>query len=307
MGKTFIHYNHQEKGAILARTLVIDGWTQVNKDDPADICLVDCDVPEPRTSQMRKLAERGTKIFIYPHAARPPIYYDFEGCTENDFVTAQFVTTPRHEEILRRIGYKGPVHPIGWMLCPQKPFVQTDQVRNLLYAPIHANGNRWLSDFDKNINQQVFKNIMHLAERWELKVTVRHIEKLDAVGLEYVPGVNYVVGRPNQSYLDIDKADLVISTQTFLYLAVARGKAALGMGETTVPRLGWNEEGLLWAKSWQNYKELMAYPLDAMNAPLHYEAVEALAGSQRLREWRIRLVGSQFEPVTFLKALYSYL
>ena len=111
-----------------------------------------------RQKRLQKIARQGVRhFFIYPHSARPNVISDME--PEWEGVTAQFVTTPEHIEILRTYNYPKPLHAVGWMLCTQKPFQPREQAKEILFAPIHPR----CDETDKRVNRQAFSILERMA------------------------------------------------------------------------------------------------------------------------------------------------
>lgn len=309
MNRTFYYFNHQNKGKAFADALIKSGWTQVNDYYGARICLADSDVTELRKDNLAKMHARGTRIFLYPHAARPPVHYDFEDYKPSGLAAAQFVVSKRHEDVLRAIGYEGAVHSVGWSYCPIVRFRSPEEIRRIVFAPVHANGTGWLHSIDKDLNRRAFERAHELASRRGAELTVRFLGSLEGCGVPRVAGVNYHRGEPDQSIADINWADLVIATQTFQYLAVASGKPTIGVGESVSPKIGFSEESFRWAGNWDKYRDLMAYPLDILDesTPLNDLVNMAVRENQAVEDWKMELIGSPFEPKLFVSKIESHL
>ncbi len=309
MNKTFYYFNHQNKGKAFAEALIARGWKKVSDYFGAGVCLADSDVTELRKEHLAKMHARGTKIFVYPHAARPPVHYDFDDYKASGLTTAQFVVSERHADVLRAIGYEGPIHPIGWSYCPIERYRGSKQLRRVLFAPVHANGSGWLHQVDKDLNRRAFDRARKFSRERKLDLTVRFLGSLDGCGVPRVPGVNYVRGEPNQSIANIKNADLVIATQTFQYLAVASGKPTIGVGESVSPKIGFSDETFRWASSWDKYRDLMAFPLDILDDSVTMNDLVDMAINENpvVEDWKKALIGRPFDPKLFVNNLESHL
>ncbi len=300
--KSFFCFNHQGKADAYINALTMRGWTQVKDPGRAYFILSDADV-HARFKTLQSYHRRKVKIFLYPHAARPNIFWDFPGISFAPFVCAHFVATDGHAEIMRAYGVPYNLQVIGWHLCPPLPFRPRDQVRRILYAPIHPNSNGFLCRLDRELNMLTFKKLLSLVNDG-VTLTVRYIRELQQNGLWKAGGVNYIQGQLDLSYQEIDQADLVIGHQTFAYMAVARGVPTLMMGEWHAPRWGGTEEKLATVRSWEKYKDLLMYPLDILaeeDTPALLE--RAIRSDCDIADWRDRLIGRPFEPHRFVDVL----
>jgi hypothetical protein len=135
---------------------------------------------------------------------------------------------------------------------------------------------------------------------------VRHIRDIKNNGLEKVAGVTYIQGRPDLTFTEIDKADVVIGHQTFAYLAIARGKPTLMIREDIPPHTVWHGK-TQWVKSWEKYAEIMAYPLDILAGDTAEVIQTACRGSDETAAWKERFISVPFEPKQFIERLESYL
>jgi hypothetical protein len=306
----FILLNHQNKGIVYGDTLLHTGWKMVDEDEHADIALVDSDVTPYRLIKLQKFVDRGIKVFVYPHSARPPFFYDYLGYKPFQGVAARFVSAFGHEVVMELMGMDTTnVYPVGWSYCQMRPF-SGKQIKNVLFAPLHANGNGWLSDTDKEMNREVQDRLVHTVNQHNLHLLVRYLGQLSGCGLERMPGVDYVQGehRPESTLLHIDHADLVVGTETFAYMSVARGKPTLMMGEERAPRYGNSESTFRYVQNWDTYKGLVMYPFDILEEDDTFVLmVKATTKSKDVEEWKARMIGEPFDPVTFLEHVESYL
>lgn len=250
------------------------------------------------------------KIFIYSHAARPNLFYDFYGYEIYPNITATFVSAQGHAEIMRRLGVKHSIEIIGWTLCPMRDFQKRTSFKNVLFAPIHPNYDGSLSDVDLSINRRAFSILLEMHRAKQINLSVRFVRSLTQNGISEEPSVNYIQGNLDGSYQDMDKADLVVShSQTYAYMAVARGIPTIGAGENTLPKTGSPTKGSLYfAKSFDAYKEIMAFPYDLLTCsnPLHLFE-RAIESDVDIRQWKENMIGSAFDSKAFVKKVESYL
>lgn len=266
------------------------------------IALVDYDMKQSRQEKMRYWKDRYgiSKFFVYPHAARVNVIGDIYPSWEH--TNAQFVTTSAHAEIMRLYGYVKPVYPVGWTLCD---LVTTEFQRRTLekvvFAPIHPR----MSCIDMETNRQAFMLLSRMAKEGKFELTVRFIHGLENSGLpparEY-PWVTFVEGRQDGSIEMIDQASLVVSHQTYAYLAIARKVPTLMMNEHIPPKDFTRDGTILYVKNWDAYRHLLQYPLDILNTPDPYGLMQhACETDADIQEWRENNVGSKmFDEHEFL-------
>lgn len=266
--------------------------------------LYDLDVRH-RIPALEELRRRGVPVFIYPHSARPMVQWDGMHPVW-PHSRAAFVIAEGHREIMGRFGYPIPIEVSGWTFCEIRPFEAVEQPGKVLFGPIHPSASGWMADIDIHLNRQAFVRLLAYCRDKGARLTVRHIKKLELCGLERTPGVDYVLGLPNLSTREIDKADVVIGHQTFAYLAVARGKPTLMMGEYIPPRTVVNGK-CAYVKSWEKYADLLAFPLDILLGDAAETIARACRPDAEVNAWRERFIGQPFEPKVFVERLESYL
>ncbi len=304
--KRFFCFNHQGKADAYIQALTAHGWHQVKSPDQAHCLLSDSDVAG-RFRTLQEYARRGLRIFLYPHAARPNIFWDFPNTQISPFVQAQFVVSQGHVDIMRAYGLRGVLKVVGWHLCPILPFRPRTRAKQILFAPIHPNSNGFLSRLDKDLNVQTFKRLLSLVTD-DVRLTVRYLRELSQNGLWKTSCAEYIQAEPDQSCRQIDQADLVVSHQTFAHLAVARGVPTLMIGEWHPPRWGGTEATLAFVQHWDRYKNLLMYPLDVLaEENLHGLIHRAISSDAEIADWRARLIGRPFDADLFVNELESCL
>jgi hypothetical protein len=306
--KAFYLYSHQNKAKVLVNALRESHYIPTARVSIAQFALTDTD-HKSRWPSLKNFQRVGKKIFLYPHAARPNVFNDFDGYPIYPHITAGFVAACGHVEVIRRICINYPLEVIGWYLCPMKPFQPRENYRKVLFAPIHPNNNGTLSSIDRKVNIDTFKILLALVEAGEIELTVRYLRKMDTGGIWEVPNVKYIQGQPDQSYKEIDEADLVVSHQTAAWIAIARGVPTVMMGENIPPRVGCEELGDFHiAKSFEKYRELLMYPYDILTEkePLSLFR-RAIASDTEIADWKRRMVGEPFEPKVFIRTVEKYL
>jgi hypothetical protein len=306
MDNLFFCFNHQNKADSYIRALESRGWKKVSDPGEARFILSDSNVNHRRKTLDHYHAQ-GKKVFLYPHAARPNIFWDFPGQDFEGKIDAHFIAAAGHGEIMRSYGFPYPLEVAGWSLCPIRPFQAKPDIRRVVFAPIHPNSNGFLCTVDKRINKATFTILLRLADLCGFELLVRCIGELADNGIWKAGGVAYIQGRKDQSVGEIDAADLVVSHQTFAFLAVARGIPTLMMGESYAPRWGGSERELKTVRSWDVYKDLFRYPLDILEGDPVELVNRARESDESIRDWRERMIGEPFDPGAFVDRLEKYL
>jgi hypothetical protein len=261
-----------------------------------------------RWSILQRAHNKRIPLFLYPHAARPNLTWDGPFTPFSHF-RCQFMISETHRKIMEIIKYPCPMEVVGWSMCDVLPFRPTKKVEKILFAPIHSNSNGTMGEVDKDVNRRAFERVKDYSDKIGAHLKVRHIWELWKSGLQYADGVEYEQGQPDNSYDDIEWADLVVSHQTFQWLSTARGKPTIGMGED-VPSHTIVENELRYVENWDLYKDLLMYPLDILSVPPEDvgKLVERVCSTDEdIRDWKNRFMGLPFDGDDFVKKLEKYL
>jgi len=166
-----------------------------------------------------------------------------------------------------------------------------------------------LSTEYKEANHKVFCRLMDLVRCDAIELTVRHIHSLGRNGITSEKGVTYIEGKPDQTYKDIDAADVVVSCQTFGYMAVARGVPTVMFADDIRPHSGCTEQkNLQYVKSWEKYKHLMTYPYDILEwTDVLYLFQLISREGLNFMDWRNRMIGDPFDAREFVRTVEKYL
>ncbi|MFL5883896.1 MAG: methyltransferase domain-containing protein [Thermoleophilaceae bacterium] len=295
--------DHQGKAAPYALALTAAGHEVVPVTEPADVLLIDHDVPAPGyLPVIESQAAAGAKIFLYPHGAYPILSWDGIHPV-SDLVHGNFVIGEGHAEVMRRYEYPHPLHVAGWPYGEVLPFQPCADARRILFAPSHPSGDGYMPEVERELNRLVFDELLSLG----VELTVRHIGTLEQNGLERVEGVRYSEGRMVNAFEEIDASQAVVScVGTFPYLAVARGKPTVFYGQDVRP----NDDGDLraereprYALHWDRYRDYMRFPFDAADGPIGELISEAAADEGPIREWKRLFIGDPFDPNGFVQVL----
>jgi hypothetical protein len=188
-----------------------------------------------------------------------------------------------------------------------RPFQPIEKPKEILFGPIHPAGNGYIPPVDYDLNQRTLAVLVEYCRKNCIHLTVRYLRDLEAQGLTYYDDVTHITGDLDQSIKEIDAADVIVSHQTFAYLAIARGKPTLMMGEDIPPHSTDPDNKLLIAQSWEKYKDIMAYPLDILAGDPYKQIERACKGSVEAETWRERFIGKPFDPAHFVARLEAHL
>ena len=293
--------HHQNKARVFANALKHGGFDVVDSPIPADALLIDHDIKEfGHQEHIRRFHDAGKPVFIYPHGAAPMLCWD--GMHEpSDMITANFVTSKGHQQVMKRYGYPTPTHVIGWYLCEQKPWQPTAGYK-ILFGPVHpVLGHVFMFPEDLELNRRTYQRLLELIPSIDL--TVRHIGGLEYNGLWEAEGVRIYQGKTDNTFHDIDNADLIIANGTLAYMAIARGKPTIMMNQLTQakePEI--NTFKRLEAVSVDKYRDYMRYPFDVDDDD-DLGKIMMYACGKEPRRWINRFIGEQFDPGKFIKLI----
>lgn len=312
--KYFFFYRHQHKGDTLLNALQEHGWKRTRDMHLSRACFMDLDV-DNRVPLIDTLTNLGQKIFIYPHGARPNVAYMWKKMRPHPRTTAYIVPTVGHAELMREMDVKTPMIITGWWLTGQKPFkpYKGGTPHNVLFAPLHPNGNGWLCDLDKSINLLAYERLLKARERLKFRLTIRYIHSLKENGLPpHRKDIKYSIGDTNGNEVDdIDRTDVVVTHQTFGYKSVARGVPTLFMSEWHSPRAGNTPETFAHIDQdyWLRTKHRYMFPFDinAEGDPAqHLLDAGHPSAEDIIYDWRERFIGPKFDGKHFSDEIERY-
>ena len=298
----FYCHNHQNKAVEYINALRLAGHKEVEQDD-ADFLLIDIDVLS-RGVLIKEFHQQGKKVFLYPHTGRPVLQWD-GWYPPSSMVTAVFTMAQGGVDVPTKYGYsEAPIHAVGWSFCEPKEFRPCQEPKKVLFAPIHVNGNGYMTARERAINSKVYHRLLNT----DVDLTVRFLHELEWNGLWDESGVEFVKGEANQSVEDIERADVVVSHQNMAYMAVARGKPTLMMAEHLTPISGNTNSSVREVKSWDLYKDELMFPLDILEHENTYALLQrACRDDSEIRDWREQYIGDPFDHAKFVSILESYL
>ena len=301
-------HDHQHKSDAYRQALADAGYLFTDRENVNGLRFYLSDGDWDSRKYLDDARSRNIPVFLYPHAARPMVIYD--GCVKPRPVTAMFTQAPGGKALMEKIGYPYPVEVSGWAFCEVRPFAPITEIGRILFAPIHANGNGYLNRIDKDINRRTYERLFAFCKNWGAELSVRYIDSLEKCGLDGVEVEDFVEmhkGKKNNSTLDIETADIVVSHQTFAWMAVALGIPTVMMAEDVPPRSGNSDESFCFVEHWDDYKADLMFPLDILAEDPETVIGKACAGYSAVEDWKARLIGEPFDGPAFVAKLESYL
>ena len=288
--------HHLSAGLPYARALEAAGHPIVGYG--GDAFLIDLDLPSYRPT-IDSHRRSGSKVFLYPHGVGVMYYYDgIEAPYEH--TDGMFVIAPGFAEVYRRIGYPHPTYVIGWPYCDLLPFRANPAPTRVLFAPMHPLEDGYLSDWQQELNRDVYALLRSVPG---IELTVRHLHGLEQNGLPREPGVEYVQGQPDNTYADIDRADVVVACETYAYIAIARGAPTVMFGQGVHPSNGEHPGERIYAKTWDAWRDYLRYPWDMHDGSAGDLLAAAAAGDEPIRDWKARFIGEPLDAARFSATL----
>jgi hypothetical protein len=286
--------NYQNKSEVFKHALTSAG--HIYDAEAPEVALFDRDWyihndDKPRLEVMKYL---NSNVMVYPHSALPPWWYD--GLVPlQDYVKCVFVIGEGQKRAMKIIAPEANVQTTGWPWSKVLPFQAPDEIRNILFAPIHPAGGR-LRPEAIEANQSIMQALKKLDPA-KYRVTIRFIESRIRQGLNRNEAFRWVRGVADNSTTDIDNADLVIAEGTMMYLAVARGKPTIGINQHLPCRAN-NTSDKYTPHNWEKYGPDIAYPINYGEAPL-FKLMERAMTEQT--QWRKDFVSQELDAVKFAK------
>ena len=294
--------DHGGAAAPLAEALLQEGC-EFPTDGTAEVLLIDFDIPKfGYRDLIDHYSDQGTIVLQYPHGATANLGYDalYE---PYERVDGQLTTSNGEIEYLRRLGIERPARAIGWSYCQQFPFRSRSEVKKVVFAPTHPNGDGSMLAERLALNGEMFRRV--LAGPWE--TTVRYIGSFEQNGIWEETGVRYYPGAMDMSTAEIDGTDCVVAgTGTYPALAIARGVPTVmyGQGQAAV----WGEAGDV-AVPLRNpslYEDVTRYPIDAEDDTLENQVRLAATDDALIAQWRQDWIGEQLVPAHALGVIESF-
>ncbi|MCR4340773.1 MAG: hypothetical protein NUW01_12905 [Gemmatimonadaceae bacterium] len=289
-------FDHQRKSLGILSALQAAGHRIVDR-PPADLLLVDHDSAPPRAQLIDAFHADGTTVVMYPHGARPTFQY--AGILEPDQrIRGQLVHGPGIADIYRIVGCPHEPHVVGWTYSPTVPFHAPRKIRRVLFAPHHPFGNGTMCEYERTLNADVARRLAAL----DVEVTVQMYGSPETNGVPTVGRWRYVPSSLDLDWRHIDQADAVIGDGTIAYLAIARGKPTVMVGNA---RQVYADDMVTPVDRWPDIAAALRYPVDTTAGPLDHMLELARAGTTEVNEWKERMIGPPLSRSLLVRTLES--
>lgn len=307
--KTFYVMRNKDSADRYVTALLSAGYVETSKIGNADFLLIDHEHKGERFETIKTLVEK-MPVFIYPHV--PYAYWIWDGIYEPLKVSCNFVESEGAAMGMKSYRYPARVEVVGFTGCEVQSFKPTNGT-NLLFAPAHllsSGGYGYPTDGFYKKTQQIAEFLAYNINRFS-SVIVRYSGDLRQCGLGCFEGSGAVLQNiepyktPNIRQIalaEIDKADIVISCNTFGYLSIARGKPTLLYGYKDLP------PGSLCGvvKSYEKYKVHYDFPLYIEDMTVADILDMRLFECARISEWKRINIGTDFDADKFLEVVREF-
>lgn len=279
---TFSIYWHQNKEKPYHDALIEHGWEFVKLGKPADVLLVNHDMPQgDQRKSIDAYADYGAKIVTYPEGSG--IYAYWDGIREPYRVDACLVLSDGYKQAMSTWGLNMPIEVIGWSWSAIQDFNPTDG-QKVLFAPIHPDGFGVLEPGDIVWNRLIYERLIKMP----VEITVRYLGTLAQNGLWTQANVTFKRGIYDNANDDIERHDLIIASGTFAAKSVAMGKP------TVMYPVPSGENIYRYAKRFRRYSATMKYPYEVSEADDLGAFMKACQAGQT-DEWKANWIGKPFD------------
>ena len=300
----FAAHDHLGQSGPLVQALVEAGH-ELTSDGPLDLFLMDLD---PDKWGYRDLIdfyhECGAVVLQYPHGAPlSTIVYD-NLYPPHENVSGQLTHGRGEVEFLRIIGVERPARIMGWQICRQFEFRDSENPRRVVFAPTHVNGDGSIEKGRAELNADVYRQL--LEGDWEL--VVRYLGDLERLGLWKDDRVfRYVAGSFDMTTVEMDAADCVVAAAgTYPSMAIARGVPAIMYGQFDAAVYGLEGEEPRPLRNLEKYRDLVRYPYDVEDGHLDETIYEACRSDERIADWRETWLGEPFDASAFVALVEAW-
>lgn len=307
MSKYFYCMNNKDAANDYVLALLGSGYIQTKSISRSDFLLIDNEHGGARFEKIKYYCER-IPVFIYPHT--PYSYWLWDGLYTPLPVACNFVVGDGAVNGMIAYGYPYRVEAVGFTGCKVSPFRKTSGKR-LLFAPAHPFGDGKHASIKAGENQ--FNAAKFIAGHCEYfdSVTVRYSGTIQSNGLECFGGTSAIMKHVEiyknanireEATKDILNSDIVISCNTFGYLAVASGTPSVlygYKGEDVGGRAGT-------VKNYALYKHHYEYPMQLEDMSILEILGVREKESPAVGEWKRDNIGENFNAEKFVSVIREY-
>jgi hypothetical protein len=292
------------------------GYQQTVNFAKADFILSDKEPTSPRDGTPAWRRDRFIKqcgdrpVFFVPHT--PYAFWLWDGWLEPMKVSCNFVTAPVGVLGMAAYGYPYRFEEIGWARGRILPFTPRSG-NNLLYAPplnVHWKEGVLKYNNDLPIHRKILGWIVENRKRFD-RVTLNYTRSMEEFEYNTLPDMGFEffdVGSKRDlsaktAMAGIEKADLILSSNTMGYIALANGYPTIltnsyrGVLPTCATGAG---------ACWDDYKEHYEFPLNIFE--MSADEVLALrdAPNAEVEDWKRWNIGSPFMADKFISVIREF-
>jgi len=262
----------------------------------AGFCFYDIE-NERKWKVIKPPHRRNIPYFIYPHSPTSHVWWD--SMYPAWPVVTNFVNAEGQKKVMETYGYPYPITVIGWTSSDILPFTPTSKVKTLLLAPMHPLLSRGYPKEEGEYNPVVLQKLLDLEKHYD-KLIIRYggdLASHNFGNLLHHPKVQlqaaqYTKASSIQSILD-SNVDVIISTSTHGYTAVALGKPTLFFYED-LPIHEWN----MYPKHQNEYKPFRRFPI---NFDGTWDSIMAASVyNEKVENWKKLFIGEPFDKKLFI-------
>ena len=301
MPKTFYLLKNRDAGNAFHKALIEAGYVETDIDH-ADMIFTDFERPIIR-------AVKDRPIFIYGHTPYSFYLYDGKQWLDPIPVACNFVCAEVGVMAMKSYGYPYRVEAVGFSRCEVKPFTPT-KGKNLLYASAHLLGSKkvWPHPGDLEMHLRAMKWIAknrgyfdRVIVNYSVSLEANALEKFTGIGIEFIELGEHSQLSAELAGRQFENIDLVISCNTFAYLALAKGVPTLMFGfEKDAPTLRSSTGG---GRHYDLYKPYFDFPL-ALEEMSAEEVLDLrLAPNAQVEAWKKMNIGESFDAGKFISVV----
>lgn len=304
MSKKFVVVGSRDSAKPYIKALVDNGFEETRQGQ-SDFMLIDGEHAGGRRGRIEEyLKER--PVFIYPHT--PLSYFIWDGHYDPLPVQCTFVAGEAAKKSLQAYDYPNRVESVGFGRCEIKEFTPTNG-KKLLFVPARTRTNgQYANDAYTLETPKVWTFVLAHLDHFE-SVTVCYVN--DFVnendyahsGIEFIKTFPRERPSPTDDMVEhIDKADIVLSCETVMCLAVARGKPTIAYNTKSVPATS-----NIPAANYEKYRKYYQYPLDY--AYMTIDEIIRFCHSQNSTAelWKRYNIGGEFNGEKVVRVIQEFL
>ncbi len=293
--KTYYANRYRDSFLAFESALQHAGFFSVDRPEQADMLFLDHE-------WRLKVIDR--PLFLYPHT--PYAFWFWDGIIPpSPRTVCNFVVADGARLGMERYGYPYRVEVVGFSRCPVKPF-QATKGRDLLFAPPHPfKDGKFPRPGDRAIHQAAMRFIAEHRSAFG-RVVVRYASDFHTYGLESYgfdeflrDDIVFTCARElsvRDALQSMESFDLMISTATFGYLALASGKPTILYGYKGIVPGGRQGD----VKQYELYRDLFEFPCPLECLTIDEVLRTCQAPRPDVESWKALNIGHNFDVDKFI-------